>query len=167
MRWDRSAGLFVGWGVLVAACSGSTPAVEGETLELDPETLPAGRCDTDGTSTSGTTEPCDTESEPDASATGGETTGSAECQGESDCGDGHCVAGFDPETLMRTEATCEFACVDTLNDAKWCLDDAGCCDPAARCTGRGYCIVESDEEDTEGEAGSTGSTSGGASSTTE
>jgi hypothetical protein len=108
------------------------------------EDLPAYACgDTDtDTGGEGDTEECETDGT--SGATAGDTTetgdeGADECVSSEECGGGVCVAPFDE---ARGPYACEFVCVANLDDAIWCADDGACCDPGARCTNRGYCVVE-------------------------
>lgn len=92
------------------------------------EDLPAGHCeDTEG-------EVCETGGQGD------------QCQSTQDCDAGLvCGAAFDGD-IGAFE--CQSACVPTMDETRWCIDDASCCDAAASCGLRGYCVM----------AGATGAT---------
>ena len=133
--------------LLSAACD---DAGGGFTDEM-PDDLPAGRCDETSTG-----EDCET-----GGQAGSSSSSSSSSSGEpaSDClvdgcmGQGVCAAAWDAEAEVRGSFECRFACVPLLDDSAWCSDDASCCDAGARCTGRGYCILE--------ESGSTSTGGGG------
>ena len=134
--------------VFVGAC-GSEGAGSDLSDEM-PEDLPAGGCrDTDvaGTSGGGTDglEGCDAASSTGLAMTSGASgTLDPECAGEDDCdGAGACVAEWDGGE--RGPFRCQFACIPTLDEATWCRDDASCCDVAAICTPRGYCVIAGDD----------------------
>lgn len=84
-------------------------------------------------------------------------TGGDECTVSRECGAEFCVAPFDPKlgVFGRDDFECVEACVEALDEFRWCADTTACCDPEAMCTDRGYCEIP--------DAG--GSTSGGDSST--
>ncbi|MGH1344027.1 MAG: hypothetical protein ACRBN8_20885 [Nannocystales bacterium] len=143
--------------VLLAGC-GSTAGASDLSDEM-PEDLPAGGCrDTDvaGTSGGGTggLEGCDqaTTTGPAGSGTTG-TEADPECAGAGDCDDGAGACVADWEAGERGPFTCRFVCIPTLDETSWCSDDASCCDAAASCTPRGYCIVSggSDGSSTSGD----------------
>lgn len=74
------------------------------------------------------TGPCETDGEPvDA------------CEASSECPDGQfCRADFEGD---RTAFSCVAECVGTADEQAWCTDDVGCCDAAAQCSPRGYCLL--------------------------
>jgi len=132
--------------VLLAGCGSESPR-SGLSDEM-PEDLPAGGCrDTDAGATDGDTdglEGCDAASSTGL-ATGSSTTAEldSECAGEGDCdGAGACVADW--EEGERGPFRCQFACIPTLDETTWCSDDASCCETAATCTPRGYCVIVDD-----------------------
>lgn len=64
-----------------------------------------------------------------------------QCRASDECGaPGRCGASFDGS--RRAGLTCLGGCIDTMDDAMWCADDAACCDPNAVCQSRGYCVVD-------------------------
>ncbi|MFO0633180.1 MAG: hypothetical protein U0168_10045 [Nannocystaceae bacterium] len=76
-----------------------------------------------------TTGPCETDGEVEDA-----------CEQSSDCADGEaCLADFDGD---RAAFRCVQACVPTLDESQWCTDDTSCCDAAAHCSPRGYCLVD-------------------------
>jgi len=83
--------------------------------------VPAGTCeDTEG----------------DACETGG--AGDA-CMSTQQCGgDFVCTATFNGD-IGTFE--CQSACIPTMDETQWCMDDAACCDDAASCGPRGYCMI--------------------------
>ncbi len=133
--------------VFLGACAGQSAA--SDLSDEMPEDLPAGGCrDTDAAATSGAgtdgLEDCDAATSTGL-ATGSSTTAGvdSECVGEGDCdGAGACVAEW--EEGERGPFRCQFACIPTLDEATWCSDDASCCDAAATCTPRGYCVIVGD-----------------------
>ncbi len=149
-------GMRLGWlgvAILLAGCGSDSAGADG--VQYEDDDFPAGGCrDTDAAGSSGPG--CDTEAMPatDSAFTTNGTGTSNTCEGSGDCMGGHCVAPWDAATEMRGEFVCEFACIATLDERRWCSDEGSCCDPAARCTARGYCIVD-------GEDGSSSSSSGG------
>lgn len=98
-----------------------------------PEDLPAGGCrdeDCEEGGSSGGVDAAPSASEQEA----------APCRASDECsGAGACVATF--QDGSRGGFECRFACVPSLDESSWCGDDASCCDPAAVCTDRGYCVV--------------------------
>jgi hypothetical protein len=154
-------GMRLGWVVVVFAIAGCGD--EAASLEYMDDDFPAGGCR--GTDGSTTNAECETEAAPTSSGgavtTG--TTGAATCVGTDDCIGTYCVAPWDAAVEARGEFTCEFACVGLLDERRWCMDDAACCSSDARCTARGYCIVEGEGSSSSSEGSS--STSEGTSST--
>ncbi|MEM6295112.1 MAG: hypothetical protein AAGA54_27825 [Myxococcota bacterium] len=153
--------------LLVAAlggCSGDVQAEGDSFSDYMPDDLPAGGCrDTDRAEDepTGGLESCDTDA---TTSTGAAETGSSSggpessdaCEGSQDCnGNESCAATWDPQAQARGPLACQFACIPALDDASWCSDDAACCDAAARCTERGYCVVEDETGGSTG-GGSTG-----------
>lgn len=86
------------------------------------------------------------------------------CQGGLDCDAGEfCAASFDGDI---GQFECQSACIDAMDDTRWCYDSSACCNATDTCT-RGYCIPADDTPaDSSGEAGSSSSstTDGGSSS---
>ncbi len=74
----------------------------------------------------------DTSSGPCEDSTGDppECTASVECPDEQVC-----AASFDGDIGTFR---CEASCIATDDEARWCFDDAACCDASARCI-RGLC----------------------------
>jgi hypothetical protein len=124
--------------------------------------FPAGVCTATDTDTgTATGMECETEAAP-VTTSGAATSGTANtCQATADCMGGRCVAPWDATSEVRGEFACEFACVALIDETRWCADDASCCEPAARCTARGYCIIEGESTSTSGDATSTGTGSTG------
>ena len=116
---------------------------QGTLTDEMPDDLPAGHCadtDTDAcvTSTGGGT----STSTGDTSSSSGEPTVDGCDASESCVGNGACVAPWDADEQARGPFECRFACVPLLDESTWCSDDASCCDAGARCTARGYCILD-------------------------
>lgn len=108
-----------------------------------------------------------TTSSSSSSSTGeGNTFGELdECARTSDCGaDLFCVAPFDESLGPQGKGLneCVTQCVEIMDETRWCLDAAACCDPDAMCTDRGYCVFP---DQTTGEPTDTGETSGTGTST--
>ena len=79
-----------------------------------------------------------------------ETTCEDECQGGNDCASGQvCAAAFDPDRGGITVTQCRTACIPLDDEASWCVDDGSCCDPEARCTSRGYCVLPGSQSGSE------------------
>jgi hypothetical protein len=145
-----------GW-VLVAAlaalgCDDESATVDQESThggftDEMPEDLPAGGCDENPDECESGDEGSEGDSRSsgvDAAAQG--DSGPAPCERSADCnGAGACVASYEEDE--RGDYVCRFACVPTLDEAAWCRDDASCCDPAATCTARGYCVVLDGEDE--------------------
>ena len=132
--------MFAATMLLAMACDAG-----GFTDEM-PDDLPAGQCDATSTG-----EDCETggeTSETSSSSSSSSTTGepAVDCRVDGCTGQGVCAASWDVETEVRGEFECRFACVPLLDDGAWCSDDASCCDAAARCTERGYCVLEDDAQ---------------------
>ncbi len=88
--------------------------------------------------------------------------GDGACMSSDDCPSGVCIADFiDRE---RRPFECVATCIGIMDEAHWCADDAACCDPRARCSNRGYCIVD-DDPDTSSTSGSTDDPTSGADTT--
>ncbi|MEM6295113.1 MAG: hypothetical protein AAGA54_27830 [Myxococcota bacterium] len=127
-------------------CAAACDSDGGDLTDQMPDDLPAGQCDTEGTSTGG----CDTDaststamSTTGAAADGSSSTGGPDgsCVGTDTClGAGVCSATWDAQTQRPGPASCNFACVANFDDARWCADDDACCEPGATCTDRGYCV---------------------------
>ena len=131
----------------IAACSdpGRTEA-QSSVGWMDDDDFP-GNCRGTGTDT----DPCDTDGtgeSPSTSTGNGEIDPDADrCRTSDECNGGFCAAPFEPaaETNLpgtRGPLACTFTCVPTRDDSLWCGDDAACCDPAATCTLRGYCVLD-------------------------
>lgn len=144
--WVFAASLLVFGGCDDATADG---AAGGETDVLGddmPDDFPAGSC----AETMG--EDCDTEGDSagigDSSAS---TAGAAgDCVVDGCVGQGVCAAPWDEAAKQLGEFECRFSCIPLLDDASWCANDEACCDSGARCTDRGYCVLD-------GSVGSTGS----------
>ncbi len=115
MRSIAAAGL-----VSVGCFSPTDEDAGGEYMDED---FPPWTCDTEGTTTG-----C-------GSSTG--DSSAAQCQGPADCPSGVCAADFAGD-IGRFE--CQAACIEPLDDARWCIDASACCDAQAICD-RGYCIA--------------------------
>jgi hypothetical protein len=103
-------------GVLAVGCGDSSRLTD----YMDDD-VPAGTCeDTEG-------EACETGGQ-------GET-----CMSSAQCGgDLVCAATFDGD-IGTFE--CQSACIPTMDESRWCMDDSACCDAAASCGPRGYCMI--------------------------
>lgn len=119
-----------------------------------PDQLPSGEeCETSGGATDGCA----------ASDTGPPSDGSvgSPCESTEDCHVGlACSAPFDGD---RGDFACVDACIDIMDEARWCADASACCDPEATCTMRGYCVLSDDSTSTSGDT--SGSSTSGASGT--
>jgi hypothetical protein len=121
MRWLGAVAM-VG---LAAGCGGDDGSLVGDSGYM-PDDPPAGIC----MSESG---PCDTEADDASSGPGAD-----ECASSTECDAGlACTATFDGDI---GEFECRAACIDDLDEASWCIDDAGCCNATSVCSGRGYCM---------------------------
>lgn len=133
---------FVPWGALclVAGCFSPNSELTDDMPEPIP---PSDRCgDTEGGSD---TEGCESSSSSSTQTQGSSDTGALfdACTEADDCnGDDVCAASWDAEAGERTGFECRFICVPTLDETAWCADDEACCAADARCTARGYCVVE-------------------------
>ncbi len=144
-RWLLAASL------LFAACDADSSADGAGSSETDvfgddmPDDFPAGSC----AETMG--EDCETEGDSagvgDSASTGG---AAADCVADGCVGQGVCAAPWDETTEALGEFECRFSCIPLLDDTSWCANADACCDAGARCTDRGYCVLE-------GGDGSTGS----------
>lgn len=162
-RWLLAASL-----LLFAGCDDASAdaAAEGETGVLGddmPDDFPAGSC----AETMG--EDCETEG--DAAGIGDSSSSTAgavaDCVADGCVGQGVCAAPWDEEAEELGEFECRFSCIPLVDDASWCAGDDACCDSGARCTDRGYCVLEggngstaSGGEDTDS-AGDTDTDTGG------
>ena len=139
LRTWMMAAVAVGWMASVGGCGGTASAADDFSDEM-PEDLPAGKCAGSSSGTDG----CETDgSSGDVVGSSG-TTGAPEdaCSSTEDClGNEVCGALWDATSETRQGFACEFACIPELDENRWCSDDASCCDAAAQCTARGYCIL--------------------------
>jgi len=124
---------------LVGGCSdGDYEAGGGDLMAED---LPAGVCGT--TTSSGTS--FSTGDDCDVSLGRPDTTGGFlerdECDATRNCPAARtiCVAEF--EVNGRAAYTCRDTCIELMDETVWCADATSCCDPAATCTSRGYCVI--------------------------
>ena len=129
-----------------AAASGDTD-VFGDDM---PDDLPAGNCGEDTSD-----EDCETDG--DSAGSADSTTGAvdSDCLVDGCMGQGVCAADWDMDDESRGEFECRFACIPLLDDSSWCGDDDSCCDAGARCTERGYCVLD-DEVDSDTDGTTTG-----------
>ncbi|HET6586098.1 MAG TPA: hypothetical protein VFG69_21720 [Nannocystaceae bacterium] len=127
------------WLLLVLASCDSTDAGAGD--DYIDEDLPAGNCMT-GTG-------CATEDGGSSDAPEGT------CESTLQCDDGQrCVATFDGDI---GEFECRTACIEDMDETRWCVDDEACCSAVAVCSPRGYCVPPEYGTSDDG----TGSTDGG------
>ncbi|MEM9463420.1 MAG: hypothetical protein AAGF11_55270 [Myxococcota bacterium] len=168
---QRISPLLLTLGLGLAACGDDLPDdhTSSNGNQEGPNSTTEGPPGTTASSTSGVIPPVTssssttTASTPSSTSDNGNTFGEVdECQLTSDCDAGlYCVAPFieslGPEGKGLNE--CVAACVDLMDETRWCLDAAACCDPAAECTDRGYCELPGDSADTDG-TGSMGNSSG-------
>jgi hypothetical protein len=113
-------------GLVFAGCGSA------ELSDYMDEDLPAGQCK---------------ETEGDVCETGGEGD---QCGSTQDCGgDLICAAQFNGD-IGRFE--CQDVCIPTMDETRWCMDDAACCDAAATCGPRGYCMIDGGVGETVDEA---------------
>ena len=103
--------------------------------------------------------------------TGGTTGGSTAvpgpdaCEVSEDCDDRFCVAPYDAGASQRGPAACVDMCVEQDDLARWCIDDASCCEGLS-CNGvDGFCVAGMVGTGSSGTDGTTGSESGSSSST--
>lgn len=116
--------------LLAAGCGDSGAGTAGGTDYMDD--VPPNGCGGEAcpTTATGTTSP--------GSSTDADTTGGDQCQASTDCPDGSlCAAPFDGDN--RGPFECVSACIEIMDNARWCADAAACCNAAAICTDRGYC----------------------------
>lgn len=146
----------------LAGCDGGSTDAMGETdvfTDDMPDDLPAGNCGEDGSGGN-----CETDGE---SAGGADSTAASvdsDCMVDGCMGQGVCAADWDMDEEARGEFECRFACIPLLDDSSWCGDDDSCCDDGARCTERGYCVLdEGGGSDTDGGSGT--DTDGGSGTT--
>lgn len=120
--------------VLVGCFAPGQDSGNASDTEYIPDDLPSGNCgETDN-------DPCE--------SSGAEVPNS--CQSTIECDAGRfCTAGFDGDIGIFA---CREGCIADFDETRWCVDDAGCCEPGSICQGRGYCVP----------AGATSSESGGA-----
>ena len=139
--------------------------------DQDPGTSTGPECGTD-CATTGTTaipDPSTTSGPSTLDSTAGSTGSSSsddgpetvgipdECQLSRDCDLGElCVAPFDPDLGPEGKGPneCVSECVVIMDELRWCLDAAACCDPEAECTDRGYCVLPGDETEGSSDGGS-------------
>lgn len=121
-----------------------------------PDDLPAGNCGEDSSD-----EDCETDG--DSAGSADSTTGSvdSDCLVDGCMGQGVCAAEWDMDDEARGEFECRFACIPLLDDSSWCGDDDSCCEAGARCTERGYCVLDDSDSDTDGTTTSGTDTDGG------
>jgi hypothetical protein len=91
----------------------------------------------------------------DPSSTGGDDDS---CSLSRPCETGWCVAPYADN--QRGAFACIGTCVELDDPASWCFDASACCDPAATCSARGYCVVATDEGSGSSESSSGGDTTG-------
>lgn len=142
-RWLLALSLLwsVGCDADSAADGGGDTDVFGDDM---PDDFPAGSC----AETMG--EDCETDGDGAGVGGGGSTTGAdADCVADGCVGQGVCAAPWDETTEQLGDFECRFSCIPLLDDSSWCANDDACCDTGARCTDRGYCVLE-------GSGGSTG-----------
>lgn len=125
---------------MVATGCGDTAAF-GDSFQDDD--LPMGNCP-------GTTCP---------ESTAGDTGGAAgsPCDGTNQCAEGVCAAPFDDGEIGTL--VCQNACIEPMDEARWCSDAAACCDSNALCSSRGFCIPQQDADATGADSESSGDTS--------
>lgn len=102
---------------------------------------------------------------PTGPGTGGSTTAEDPdaCMASSDCTDAVCVAPWDADLGQRGPAACVLECIADDDLARFCLDDASCCDGSLCNLADGLCAPESAESTgstTADTATGTGDTSG-------
>jgi len=116
------------WFVVLSACGvDSDGAAEGETGFID-EDIPAGNCG-------------ETDNAPCESSEGGGVP-DPPCDASNDCWGGMiCAAVFDGDI---GSFVCRPSCIEDSDESQWCIDDAGCCNPDATCSDRGYCMPAGD-----------------------
>jgi len=142
---------------LAVGCDAGSDSYAGDTDVFGddmPDDLPAGNCGEGNDN-----EECDTEGD-SAGVVSTSGDAAADCLSDGCVGEGVCAADWDPESETRGEFACRFACVPLLDDTAWCSNDASCCDAMARCTERGYCVLDDDDGSTGGDS-SGGDSSGG------
>lgn len=107
----------------IAGCAGDALSADSY---MDEDHPPYG-CDSEPTG------PCGSSS--DAGPNGGS------CQGGLDCANGEfCAASFDGDI---GQFECQSACIESMDDTRWCYDSSACCNATDTCT-RGYCIPAED-----------------------
>ncbi|MBV1861236.1 MAG: hypothetical protein KUG77_22655 [Nannocystaceae bacterium] len=147
--------------LLLAGCdsSDSTDVSDTDVFGDDmPGDFPAGSC----AATMGGA--CETDGGSSGLGEGSSTAGDpADCVVDGCVGQGVCVAPWDESAEQLGEFECRFSCVPLLDDASWCANDDTCCDAQARCTDRGYCVLDGGDGSTGSGGGETGT--GGATGT--
>jgi hypothetical protein len=116
--------------------------------------VPSGLCDTDGETDgcSGGTGEGSTTRAPDGGP-------GSPCGRSGECDEGlACSAPFSQGE--RGELACVEACIQNMDELRWCVDADGCCDPGAVCSMRGYCIGSGDPDDTTGDDSTGGDSTG-------
>jgi len=106
-------------------------------------------------------------SESSGSTEGGTFGAVDECDLSPDCEAGLvCVAPFDESLGPEGKGlnACVSDCVGPMDETRWCADAIACCDPAAECTDRGYCVVPGESGDSGESSGGSGENSGGSGS---
>ncbi len=135
-------------GLLIACGCGSTPSPAPERADDDQS----------GLATTGTTsgQPL---------ATGLDELPPGACERSSDCEPEDapfCAAPYDPGTQAVGEGACVASCIRADDLARFCLDDAGCCEGLSCNPVDGFCQGESGSS-----SGTGGSSSGGSPSSTD
>lgn len=122
--------MVIGTAMALAGCSAADSAGgDGDYMDDD---LPMGNC------SAGSGGSC-----PDT----GNVPAGFPCGGTLECtGDLACVATFQEGEVG--EFTCSAQCIPNDDEAWWCIDAGGCCDPTATCSPRGLCIVPDGLDDT-------------------
>lgn len=153
MRWCLALVLLP-----IACRDHSGPTYIGVTQGLDTTGTTASDDDGVPTSASATTAmmvPGETSSTgvTESSSTGGGDPSA--CSASSPCRqDSYCVAPY--ANAVRGTFECVDACVGPDDEDHWCFDASACCDPAAVCTIRGYCISPGASTGTDGGSSSSG-----------
>ncbi len=140
LRWS-CVGLVLA--LVEAGCNCGDPGCEGDDgcIVYDPTTSTTFGDGDDDDDDAADTAGSESANVTDEVSSGGSSDGpDDQCQGTDACDGLFCVAPYADN--HRGAFACVSECVGPMDEAVWCFDDAACCDPAARCTIRGYCEVD-------------------------
>ncbi|MEM6990710.1 MAG: hypothetical protein AAF721_09440 [Myxococcota bacterium] len=135
---------------LVTACGDDNTSVDGAYEDsFQDDDIPMGGCGTGETNCTG-----------GGSGEGAPAEVGDPCDGAGQCASTICAADFsdgDPGAMV-----CQAACIEPMDNTKWCSDSDSCCGAAA-CSPRGLCLTTEGEADggsSDESAGSDGGATG-------